>query len=793
MLINKRIQSCWSRLAAMNRQELMDRTREELDKRCDALRYHLGSNFATGQLRLNSRTSSKFFFGSGDVPPLAMRLREHLPQETAQIVESAERICRHRFDLLGYEDLDYGADIDWHCDRVHGKRAPRKLWFKIPYLDFAEVGDSKVTWELSRLQHFVTLAKAYRLTGDERFAVEIFRQWRHWHAENPCPIGINWASSLEVAFRSLSWIWMYFLLGECSVAPPGFRDEWLRALSINGRHIERYLSTYFSPNTHLLGEGVALFFIGTLCPELPTAERWKRRGWEIVLRESSLQVQADGMHFEQSIYYHVYALDFFLHARILASINDIPIPVEFAHTLQKMLTALCVLCRAGNPPRLGDDDGGRVFDPRRNRAEHMLDPLITGAVLYGRGDFKSVAGGLREETLWLLGEQGIAQFDRLSATDPVQDSVVLRAAGLYVCAHDEPKQQLVVDAGSQGAMTAGHGHADALAVCVNSQGRAVLIDPGTFEYVGENSGRNEFRGTRAHNTLLVDGRDQAEPGGPFSWTKLPAVRAENWISGKSFDLFVGSHDGYRRLENPVIHRRWIFSLKSKFWVVRDLALGSGEHELDLFWHLNPSLSAHKGEVDEGLRVLAAEGHGWSRDLREGWWSPVYGRKERMDVLHFATRATLPSEFVTLLMPVVDSTSSAGTLAQVRQSSGQESVAGYRYRSPEEEHWFCFGEGKAWTLGPWASDAEFLYWGASHDHSLRRLICCNATYVEANSQKVVFCPRHLIHFEIVVSGEQVNVFSSDNDTIVNKAALPAVSPEFEPALIDSLRGSKRTES
>jgi hypothetical protein len=520
-----------------------------------------------------------------------------------------------------------------------------------------------------------------------------------------------------------------------------------------------------------------------------------------VLRESSLQVQADGMHFEQSIYYHVYALDFFLYARILASLNDIPIPVEFDHTLQKMLTALCVLCRAGDPPRLGDDDGGRVFDPRRNRAEHMLDPLITGAVLYGRGDFKSVAGGLREETLWLLGEQGLAEFDRLSATDPVQDSVALRASGLYVSAHNERNQQLVVDAGSQGAMTAGHGHADALSVCVNSQGRALLIDPGTFEYVGHNSGRNEFRGTRAHNTLVVDGHDQAEPAGPFSWTKLPAVKAENWISGKCFDLFVGSHDGYCRLENPVVHRRWIFSLKGKFWVVRDVALGSGEHQLDLFWHLSPGLAARKGDLDalvdidknSGLRVLAAEGHGWSRDLREGWWSPVYGRKERMNVLHFGTKAKLPAEFVTLLVPVVHSSSVACTLAQIRQSSARDSVTGYRFRTPQEEHWFCFGEGKAWALGPWVSDAEFLYWGASHDHSLRRLICCNATYVEANSQKVVFCPRRVIDCEIVVSGDLANVFSSDPDVVVDKEALSTPSSEFEPALIDSLPGSERTES
>jgi hypothetical protein len=430
----------------------------------------------------------------------------------------------------------------------------------------------------------------------------------------------------------------------------------------------------------------------------------------------------------------------------------------------------------------------------------MLDPLATGAVLCGRADFKSVAGGLREESLWLLGQKGVAEFDRLPVTDPVQDSLALQAAGLYLAANDEPKQQLVIDAGFQGSMTAGHGHADALAVCLNSEGRALLIDPGTFEYVGEKSNRNQFRGTRAHNTLTVDGRDQAEPVGPFSWTKPPAVRAEQWISGKSFDLFAGSHDGYCRLESPVVHRRWIFSLKKELWLVRDLALGNGEHELDLFWHLNPGLSARSGDVDTfvdtsakiGLRVLAAEGHGWSRNVRAGWWSPVYGRKEPAQVLHFGTKTTLPAEFVTLLVPTMGAQRGVGSLTQMPQSSEQESVRGYRYRTSEQEHCFVFGGTKAWTLGPWASDAEFLYWSASQDQSGRRLICCNASYVEVNGQRVVFCPRTMIRCEIIISGEQTEVTSSDDDVVVRRESLPA-SFEFEPVLIDSSTRLKRTRS
>ena len=345
-------------------------------------------------------------------------LRERMPQQAETIVKRAEKICRHRFDLLGYEDLDYGREIDWHSDRVHGKRAPHDLWFKIRYLDFASVGDAKVTWELNRHQHLVTLAKAYRLTKDLRFASELIVQWRHWQKVNPYPRGINWASSLEVAFRSLSWLWVYFLLEGTPAITPEFREQWQRAMALSGRHIELYLSTYFSPNTHLLGEAVALLFIGALCPELRSSSRWKRRGWEIVLRESERQVRPDGFYFEQSTYYDVYALDFLLHARVLASLNDMPFPPEYDRRLEQMLDALAVLCRAGAPTRWGDDDGGRVFDPQRNRAEHLSDPLAAGAVLFGRDDFKFLAGGLREETLWLLGEQGVVEFDRLEAKQP---------------------------------------------------------------------------------------------------------------------------------------------------------------------------------------------------------------------------------------------------------------------------------------------------------------------------------------------------------------------------------------
>ena len=488
-----------------------------------------------------------------------------------------------------------------------------------------------------------------------------------------------------MAFRSLSWIWTYFLMADSPAMPSTFRQSWLRSLAISGRHIETYLSTYFSPNTHLLGEAVALFFIGTLCPEIPSSRRWQQRGWKIVRQEAARQVRADGLHFEQSTYYHVYALDFFLHSAILASLNQIDVPKEFDRTLERMLDIVAALARAGIAPALGDDDGGRLFDPSRNQLRYMTDPLATGAVLFSRGDLKLAAGGPREETLWLLGESGINEFQRISGEPLPESSAAFRTSGLFLMTGENRKWQLVIDAGPQGAHTAGHGHADALSLTLAANGRELLIDSGTFQYVGAGSDRDQFRGTRAHNTLMIGGKDQAEPRGPFGWERLPSVQAEGWIAGKTFDLFVGSHDGYTSLPNPAIHRRFVFALKSGLFFVRDLVLGFGEYPLEVFWHLGQGLDEQESDLfaadGAGLRFATVDGHNWSRSVEKHFHSPTYGLKQPHSVLRFSTRAKLPAEFVTLIATVSGTEEDRGTLIRLSACIREDSF-GRRIPLPE---------------------------------------------------------------------------------------------------------------
>jgi len=745
----------------MDRAELADRLRQEAASRQDALWSRFGQDFGRNAIR-HADASANFFFAPDSVDFILALLRQHLPGQAESIVQQAEQICRHRFDLLGYTGLDYGSPIDWHLDAVHQKRAPRKPFYKIRYLDYAEVGDSKIIWELNRHQHLVTLAKAYRLTGEGRYADETLRQWRHWQADNPYPIGINWSSSLEVAFRSLSWIWTYHLL-QGAPGIPNFRNEWLCGLAVHGRHIERHLSTYFSPNTHLLGEGVALFFIGVLCPELKAGARWKSLGWKIVLQEAERQVRPDGFHFEQSTYYHVYALDFFLHSAVLASANGVAMTKSFEDTIEKMLDALSLLARGGAVPRFGDDDGGRLFDPRRNRQEHLLDPLSTGAILFHRGDFKTAAGGLREETLWLLGAEGVRQWDGLKEIAVPRESGALADAGFYLLQSDGDVQ-LVVDAGPLGAQAGGHGHADALSVCLQSGGRSLLLDPGTYEYVGPGPERNLFRGTGMHNTLRVDKVDQAQPATPFSWRRLTKTRVEQWIQGKSFDFLVASHDGFWDLPSPVTHRRFFFSLRNGMYLIRDVVEGHGTHKLDLAWHLGPDLQRSDNGIfrimdpPQQLAILSSQGYGWKEEVRQEPWSPAYGQKAPAPVLSHSAEVALPTEFAVLLVASKEA-QDVGSLVRLPDYAGAE-VHEYRYSAKAAEGSFVFGKsGEPWRKDFFSSDAEFVCLRKTSGGEVH-LMLCGGSYVEVDGGAQLRCLRPVQWAEIIVKPGERSVFSSD---------------------------------
>jgi uncharacterized heparinase superfamily protein len=758
-----------ARVSRMDWEEARVRLGQEFQKHCDLLMHRVGVR-RPGAIRLkpdSARRSGRFFFSGREFSgseslARAELLRAHLADQATEILREADEICGHRFRLLGYENLNYGKDIDWHLDPVHGKRAPLHPWFRIPFLDFAVVGDHKVTWELNRHQHLVTLAKARLLSGDEKYTRELMAQWQSWSKANPYPLGINWGSTLEVAFRSLSWIWVDQLLAGAADCAE-FRSEMLPALAFHGRYIERYLSTYFSPNTHLLGEAVALFFLGTLYPQMPGAARWRESGWRIVLREAERQVRPDGVYFEQSLYYHVYALDFFLYARLLAARNGKKTPPAYDAALGRMLDVVAALAQAGPAEGFGDDDGGRVFNSRRNRTEQMTDPLALGAVMYSNqkhpGDFS--AARLTEEAIWLFGDHAVDILTRSKIISSAR-SVAFPDGGIYVLADSQPyAQAMVVDAGPQGVGRSGHGHADALSLRLTMDGRRWLVDAGSGVYISKDpADRNTFRGTAAHNTMRVDGLNQAIADEPFSWTHIPTTQAENWLLGNSFTYFVGSHDGYTLLADAVTHRRHVLKIAGSVWLVRDVALGRTEHELEIRWHFAPDLDvrtvgAGRVEISRAgadastssestLSLIVPEETVWqtATEVSRTLISPAYGVLQPAPVVRCRARVLLPAETATALVPRSGATQSDSRLA----SSAQASVQVYELDDHDESHGFFFALGQeAWSFGPWSSDARVLYCRIEKER-LAHLILIGGTQVAWQERPLLSTARPSAFFE-----------------------------------------------
>ena len=314
------------------------------------------------------------------------------------------------------------------------------------------------------------------------------------------------------------------------------------------------------------------------------------------------------------------------------------------------------------------------------------------------------------------------------------------------------------------------------------------MDPGTFEYAGEGSARDRFRSAAMHNTVCVDGLPQSEPSGPFAWRILAQGKMERWILGHSFDLFMGSHDGYRRLTEPVVHRRWVLALKSGLFLVRDVVEGEGKHQLDVHWHLASEAQLVADQLfrvkgaSHGLAILPAEGHGWAQVLRKDVCSPVYGRKQPLTVLSFETLTKLPAEFITLLVPLEEVHRVPGKLVRL-ETQDAPSVSALRYESGPKVYLFFFADQrKPWKAGAVSSDAEFVCQRRVTGSNDCEVILCNGSYIEIENRQVLACERFVSWCELKVCDGVRKIFCSDPQAVEENQVRGDASVEASPLTV-----------
>lgn len=531
-----------------------------------------------------------FFASLDDREATIAALQSVHPTFEATLRERADRVVAGHLSLLAHRDLTVGDPVDWWRDPVAGVRAPGSHWSRIRFLDPSVVGDHKVTWELGRHQALVLLAQAWWCTRESRYSSAIARLMEQWLAANPPKRGIHWASSLELALRGIAWTWVLALAGE--VLPAVLRRRALAHLAVSARHIERYLSTWFSPNTHLTGEALGLFYLGTAFPQCPDAGRWRRRGATILIEWAGRHLRPDGSYVEQSSWYHRYTVDFLLHFSALAMRAQQPPGQEVIAPLQSALEYLAWMTRPdGSIPLIGDDDGGRLLFLDERTAHDARTPLAIGAAMLGRGDFAYLAGAASPELVWLIGPQGLQRYRALEVRPPVPLSRAFPDGGLHVIRTDWGRNGSVlsIDAGPHGFLNGGHAHADALGIDLALDGQPLVIDPGTFTYTLDPAWRDRFRDTAMHNAATVDGNGSASVAGPFRWRTRVEARCDAWFDGGDLVLFAGSHDGFARLDPAAAYARQVAYIAPGLWIIRDELFCGIERTLSVHWHGAPGL------------------------------------------------------------------------------------------------------------------------------------------------------------------------------------------------------------
>ena len=724
------------KLRGRSLRELGDRGRQEFSKLSErlfgtrelsdaAFRQEISSRVRNGSAagsagrvleRLRSPEKVRFFPSLADRAAVVQLMAERFPDVRSAIIERAERARNGRFDLLGFADLDFGLPIDWRLEPVSGKRTPLDHWSEIDYLDPAVAGDKKITWELNRCAHFVAFGQAYWMTGDEGFAEAFVEQATAWMDANPAGRGINWASSLELAFRAIAWLWAVHLLAGSPRLDAAFTARLLKCLIAHGNHIETYLSTFFSPNTHLTGEALGLFYLGVSLPELNRAPGWRDKGLQILLEQLPLHVRRDGVYFEQSTYYHRYTVDFCLHTVILSQASGLSLPAEQTPELppelppeldDRLALALDYLMWTmqpdGRASLIGDDDGGRLIHLGARRLDDFRDTLATGAALMTppmtmatsiadvtpRGDWKLAAGEAAAETLWLLGPEAIARFDMIPNVPPDQTTRAFPDSGYFVMRDGwaDDATYAAIDCGPHGVQSGGHAHADALSFEFGSQGTAWLVDPGTYTYTGDAAARNWFRSTTAHNSVTVDGEQQSVAAGPFSWSHIADSEPQEFVAGQNFTYFEGLHNGYERLPDPVAHRRALLLVKAQessapsYLIIHDRFDAKATHRYAARYHFGAGCTAVQegGVIDatsgnNRLRVQAIGTAPLAPRIEGGWVSRAYGERCAAPVAVFESEGTGRQDFLTLVIPGMVSEGRAGAATRAATQLGREVAA-----------------------------------------------------------------------------------------------------------------------
>ena len=493
---------------------------------------------------------------------------------------------------------------------------------------------------LHKFYYAVGLGMAFQETNDLRYArkwVELTSSWIH-------TVPLDFLPSDVAGRRIQNWIFAHYYFvstAQSTCITPDFYHAFLHSLH---RQVS-YLRAHVTPaRNHRTLELCAIFLTAVVFPEFAESHDWLIWSRDELVKNIQTDLQPDGVHCEQSTDYHHLVLKNYLWIRKLALLNQVEMPEEFDALVMKALDFSLYSHRPdGMIPALSDGDS-RCF----------LDLLRQGYDLYGGEHL--LYGASR-------GTQGQPPTAR-SKGFPDSGYYTLRSGWGDHGDSYQDERYLIFDCGPLGA--GNHGHLDLLSFEAYAYGTPLIMDPGRYTYdeSGPVNWRARFRGTAAHNTVLVDGHNQTR----YEWKKTrfkiigpePDRAMTAFVSTPGLDYLRGTAISH---EYPVTHERTILFINGEYWVVLDILRAQGLHRYDLLFHLSPAaqgqvslsrsqntLSIHSPQLLLAQPLVPTA----LAAIEEGFISISYGTKASAPIVQL-TQHNRNACFFTVLYPYQDST------------------------------------------------------------------------------------------------------------------------------------------
>jgi hypothetical protein len=499
------------------------------------------------------------------------------PKEIAQYVKSN---CKHQKKEIINAANDivnqvFKFTLRWDMERTE---IPVVFEGEIDWLH--QPGDDpEWVYAFNRMRYWICLGQAYALTGDEKYAQAFVNQLCHWikNVKKDDPKNSKAWRSIEVGLRLEYWqkAMQYFKGSE------HITDEVAKLYT--GSIIEQaeFIMDIWDTYNLMSNWGVlanhGLFMAGVMLPETKRTKEYLAEAIRRLELEIRMQVYRDGFHWEQSPMYHNEVLHCYLDIAILAQRNKIELPRLMLEKIRDMAYVDLFAAKPDhNELSMGDSD---EIDQR--------DLITKAAIIFKDGALKARGYIMPDfDTVWDIGEQGLEEYEHIASLAPEKTDRFFEDSGnsYFRSSWDKNASFLHFHCGTLGA---GHGHADKLHIDLFSRNEDILIDSGRFTYVFS-EGRTAFKELKAHNTIMVDGKDLYVCKDSWECEKLTRAVNHRFYSNESYGYAEGGHLGYISHGLGVFVNRRVIFLKPDIIVIADefYANENDNHSYKQFFHFN---------------------------------------------------------------------------------------------------------------------------------------------------------------------------------------------------------------